>query len=179
MTIMEELTGMGRKKERDVKHKEKIEQLIICKYEDPSSPAFGKTASTVKRVVLKKHPTLINGVSDKRVRQILEEQFTTYARTKVTKQNKSFFSTSFYSNHPHYRWHVDLQDMSIFKHLRLADRFNLMLICIDDFSNYMMVKLLCNNCATTVHKAHIFDFVVVKINASSNVMQMDPTSVCK
>ena len=61
-----------------------IEQLIIHEYKDPSSPAFGKTASNVKRVALKKYPALMDGVSDKRVRQILEEQFTTYSRMRVT-----------------------------------------------------------------------------------------------
>ena len=30
-----------------------------------------------------------------------------------------------------------------------------MLICTDDFSNYMMVKLLCDKHATTIHKAII------------------------
>ena len=152
---MEELTGgMQWKKQRRGSAK-KIEQLIIRKYKDPSSPTFGKTASTIKRVALKKYPALIEGVSDKRVCQILEEQSTTYSRMRVTKRKKSFFGMSFYSNHPHYRWHIDLQDMSMFKHSRLADHFNFMLICIDDFSNYMMVKLLCNKCATTVHKAII------------------------
>ena len=153
---MEELTGgMGPRWTKRERARKKIKQLIIREYEDPSSPAFGKTASVVKRVALKKHPALIDGVLDKRVCQILEEQSTTYFRTRVTKRNKSFFGTSFYSNHPHYRWHVDLQDMSIFKCSRLADRFNFMLICIDDFSKYMMVKLLHNKRATTVHKAII------------------------
>ena len=45
--------------------------------------------------------------------------------------------------------------MSIFKCSSLADRFNFMLICIDDFSNYMMVKLLHDKCATTICKAII------------------------
>ena len=40
-------------------------------------------------------------------------------------------------------------------HSRLANHFNFMLICIDDFSNYMMVKLLCDKHATTIHKAII------------------------
>ena len=95
--------GASKKKRSDeTLSAKKIEQLIICEYKDPSSPTFGKMASTIITVALKKHPTLIDGVLDKRVHQILEEQSTTYSRMRLTKQNKSFFGTSFYSNPPHH-----------------------------------------------------------------------------
>ena len=45
--------------------------------------------------------------------------------------------------------------MSIFKKSKKASAFNFMLICIDDFSNYFMVKLLQNKKASTVHNAMI------------------------
>ena len=163
---MEELTGFGIRKlpthqsnntklstQKKKIHQKKIEQIIVKEYEDPSSPAFAKTSSTVRKVLLKKYPALMNGVSDRLVRKVLEEQSTTYSRTRVVKKNKFFFGTSFYSNHPHYRWHVDLQDMSIFKKSKLSNHFNFMLICADDFSNYIMVRLLRDKKATTVHKA--------------------------
>ena len=89
------------------------------------------------------------------MRKILEELSTTYSKTHQTKMNKFFFGTSFCSNHPHFRWHVDLQDMSIFKHSHISGRYNFMLICVDDFSNYIMTCLLCDKRASTVHKAII------------------------
>ena len=121
----------------------------------PLPPLLVKRPAPSRELLSRSTPALMDGVLDKRVRQILEEQSTTYSRMRVTKRNKSFFSTSFYSNHPHYKRHVDLQHMSIFKRSRLADHFNFMLICIDNFSNYMMVKLLHDKRAITVHKAII------------------------
>ena len=104
---------------------------------------------------MKKHPSLITGISDKTVRNILEQQSTTYSYTRVIRKSKHFFSTSFYSNHPHHCWHVDLQDLSIFKEAELSNRFNFMLICIDDFSNYVMVRLLRDKRPKTVHNTII------------------------
>ena len=68
-------------------------------------------------------------------------------------KNKFFHSTSFYSTHPHYRWHVDLQDMVIFRRsldIAKKDAYNFMLICVDDFSNYLMVDLIKDKCTTTI-----------------------------
>ena len=114
---MEELPiiGKGVKKKPNQKKLRKIKKMIIHEYEDMASPAFSKSSSVVKRVLLKKHPSLFFNVSDNFVKDTLEEQSSTYSRTRVRQKNKYFFGTSFYSNHPHYRWHVDLQDMSIFK----------------------------------------------------------------
>ena len=90
---------------------------------------------------------------DKLIRDTLEEMSSVYSRTRKVK--KAIFLTSFYSTHPHYRWHIDLQDMSIFKKSKKASGFNFMLICVDDFNNYFMVKLLQNKKASTVHNAMI------------------------
>ena len=154
---MEELPiiGKGVKKKPNQKKLRKIKKMIIREYEDMASPAFSKSSSVVKRVLLKKHPSLFFNVSDNFVKDTLEEQSSTYSRTRVRQKNKYFFGTSFYSNHPHYRWHVDLQDMSIFKKSKISTRYNFMLICVDDFSNYIMVRLLRNKNAKSVHNAII------------------------
>ena len=57
--------------------------------------------------------------------------------------------------HPHHRWHVDLQDMSVFKKSKISSTYNFMLVCVDDFSNYIMIKLLQNKRAKTIHDAII------------------------
>ena len=112
---MEELPIIGKgvvaKKKPNQKKLRKIKKMIIHEYEDMASPAFSKSSSVVKRVLLKKYPSLFFNVSDNFVKDTLEEQSSTYSRTRVHQKNKYFFGTSFYSNHPHYRWHVDLQDM--------------------------------------------------------------------
>ena len=82
---MEELTGFGIRKlpthqsnntklstQKKKIHLKKIEQIIVKEYEDPSSPAFAKMSSTVRKVLLKKYPALMNGVSDRLVRKVLE-----------------------------------------------------------------------------------------------------------
>ena len=70
-------------------------------------------------------------------------------------KNKHFFGMSFYSPHPHHRWHVDLQDMSIFRKSNISTMYNFMLVCVDNFSNYIMIKLLRDKKAKTVHTAMI------------------------
>ena len=87
-----------------------------------------------------------------------------------TPKNKYFCGTSFYSNHPHYRWHVDLQDMSIFKKSKISTRYDFMLICVDDFSNYIMVRLLCNKNARSVHNAIIDIIKAEKNNPDNNIL---------
>ena len=50
---------------------------------------------------------------------------------------------------------MDLQDMSLFRTaagLKRVDAFNFLLVCVDDFSNYIMVKPLRNKQADTVLK---------------------------
>ena len=64
---MEELTGLEVKKQartdlkkmkasKKISNKEltKMKKTILNEYENPDSAAFGKTASTIKRVILKK-----------------------------------------------------------------------------------------------------------------------------
>ena len=144
--------------------------MIIREYEDPDSPAFGKTASTVRRVVMKKNP-MHKKITNKLVQTTLESVSSTYSRTRKVNKNKFFHSTGFYSTHPHYRWHVDLQDMTIFRKsfdIAKKDTYNFMLICVDDFSNYLMVDLIKDKCTTTVlnsmikiiqRKGHILNIV--------------------
>ena len=57
--------------------------------------------------------------------------------------------------HLHHRWHIDLQDMSVFKKSKISSMYNFMLVCVDDFSNYIMIKLLHNKKAKTIHDAII------------------------
>ena len=45
--------------------------------------------------------------------------------------------------------------MSIFKKSKISTQYNFMLICVDDFSNYIMVRLLCNKNAKSIHNAII------------------------
>ena len=45
--------------------------------------------------------------------------------------------------------------MSIFKKSKISTRYNFTLVCIDDFSNYIMVRLLCNKNAKSIHNAII------------------------
>ena len=45
--------------------------------------------------------------------------------------------------------------MSIFKKSNISTMYNFMLVCVDDFSNYIMIKLLRDKKAKTVHTAMI------------------------
>ena len=91
------------------------------------------------------------------MRNVLENHSSTYSTTRTTTQPKAFRGTSFYSPQPHYRWHIDLQDMTIFKKAGKASKkgvaYNFMLICVDDFSNFFMVELIKNKRAATVLNA--------------------------
>ena len=92
-------------------------------------------------------------ITDKLVQTTLESVSSTYSRTRKVNKNKFFHGTSFYSTHPHYRWHIDLQDMAIFRrpfNIAKKDTYNFMLICIDDFSNYLMVDLIKDKCTATI-----------------------------
>ena len=141
--IMEELThligGGGRKK---------------------TSPAFGKNAATVKNVLLRKYPQYKNQLTPAFVRSTLETHSPAYSTTRVTTQQpKSFRGTSFCLPHPHYRWHVDLQDMTIFKRAgkrsKKGTEYNFMLVCVDNCSNFFMIELIKNKRAATVLNAVI------------------------
>ena len=117
--------------------------LVIKEYKDPASPAFGRNATTVRSILVKKFPQHRPQLTPAFVRSILENHSPAYSTTRTTIQTKSFHGTSFYSLHPHCHWHVDLQDMTIFKRAGKTSRkgtpFNFMLICVDDFSNFFMV----------------------------------------
>ena len=115
--IMEELTGSARRRRIVApKHKNNLQSLqrhVIDAYQDTKSPAFSKSANMVHTVLANKFPKL--HFTNRFVKDALNELSTTYSRIRLVNKNKHFFGTSFYSPHPHYRWHVDLQDMSIFR----------------------------------------------------------------
>ena len=62
---------------------DKLKKLIANGYEDVMSPAFSKSASTVKRILLKKNPSL--RLTDRFVRDTLNEKSTTCAQTRLIK----------------------------------------------------------------------------------------------
>ena len=142
---MEELTK---------KKKGNLIDLVISEYENTSSPAFGKNATAVREILLRKYPTEKKILTPAFVKNALEKHSSTYATTRVVQRRKQFSGTSFYSRHPHHRWHVDLQDMTIFKKAgKLSKKgtvYSFMLVCVDDFSNFLMVELLPNKKAVTV-----------------------------
>ena len=109
-------------------------------YQDTNSPAFSKSANMVHAVLANKFPKL--HFTNHFVKDTLNELSTTYSRTRLVNKSKHFFGMSFYSPHPHHRWHIDLQDMSIFKKSNISTMYNFMLVCVDNFSNYIMIKLL-------------------------------------
>ena len=112
-----------------------MEEMLVKEYEDTYSPTFGKNSQTVKRVVLRKYPKFKGHLTDKFTRDTLNRLSTTYSTTRTLRRNKHFHGTSFYSTHPCYHWHVDLQDMSIFRqtaNLRRQDANNFLLVCVDD-----------------------------------------------
>ena len=170
---MEELTSHGvvkaptrinktsiKKKMPSLKRIKELQDAIICEYEDTDSLAFGKTATSVCHIITKKFPLLKDHITDKLIRTTLEQNSSTYSKTRKVKKNKFFHGTSFYSTQPHYQWHVHPQDMVIFKKALLPiDKkkmaYNFMLICVDKFSNYIMVELLKDKCASTVHMAMV------------------------
>ena len=82
-------------------------------YQDTNSPAFSKSANTMRAVLANKFPKL--HFTNHFVKDTLNELSTTYSRTRLVNKNKHFFGMRFYSPHPHHRWHIDLQDMNIFK----------------------------------------------------------------
>ena len=58
---MEELTSCGSTQQKNTSPRgndDKLKKLIVNEYEDVTSPAFSKSASTVKRILLKKNPFL-------------------------------------------------------------------------------------------------------------------------
>ena len=160
---MEELMGhkkrtMTNKSSRITKKsfQKSMEETLVKEYEDTDSPAFGKNSQTVKQVVLRKYPRFKGHLTDKFTRDTLNRLSTTYSMMRTLRHNKHFHGTSFYSTHPHYRWQVDLQDMSIFRqaaNLQRQDANSFLLICIDDFSNYFMVEPIKDKKAMTVFNA--------------------------
>ena len=157
---MEELTylaGGGIKRKLDTTSSSI--DIVSNEYEDTSSPAFRRNAATVRDVLLRKYPQYKKLLTPAFVRSTLETHSPTYSTTRVTTQPKSFRGTSFYSLHPHYRWHVDLQDMTIFKRAgkrsKKGTEYNFMLMCVDDFSNFFMIELLKNKHAAMVLNAMI------------------------
>ena len=133
-----------------------IKDTIIREYEDPNSPTFGKSSQIVRKVLLRKCPAFRKDLTEKVARDTLKKFSSTYSLTRKLKKSKCFHGTSFYSTHPHYRWHVDLQDMTIVRKvacLKRKDTFNFLLVCVDDFSNYIMVEAIQNKQAKTVFQA--------------------------
>ena len=133
----------------------KIKTTITDNCHDPTSLALGKSAQLVRQIVLKnldeKHKQLL---TLRLVRDTLARSIA-YSNTRHINKNKYFHGTSFYSLHPHHRWHVDLQDMSLFRKaagLKREDAFNFLFVCVDDFSNYIMVKPVRNKRADTILK---------------------------
>ena len=153
---MEELRGGGaccsiaRHKKTNL---QSLKKHVMDAYQDTNSPAFSKSANTVHAVLANKFPKL--HFTNRFVKDTLNELSTTYLRTRLVNKNKHFFGTSFHSSHPHHRWHIDLQDMSILKKSNISTMYNFMLVCVDDFSNYIMIKLLQDKKAKTVHTAMI------------------------
>ena len=122
-------------------------------YQDTNSPAFSKSANMVCAILANKFLKL--HFTNHFIKDTLNKLSTTYSRSRLVNKNKHFFGTSFYSPHPHHRWHIDLQDMSIFKKSNISTMYNFMLVCVDDFRNYIMIKLLHDKKAKTVHTAMI------------------------
>ena len=91
-----------------------MEKMLTAKYENPKSPAFGKNSQTIKKAVVRKYPHFKGYLTDKFTQNVLERLSMTYSTMRKLKRNKYFHSMSLYSTHPHYRWHVVLQDMTIF-----------------------------------------------------------------
>ena len=101
---MEELTGGGhrivarRKKNNNL---QSLKRHVIDTYQDTNSPAFSKSANTVRAVLANKFPKL--HFTNRFVKDTLNKLSTTYSRTRLVNKNKHFFGTSFYSPHPHHR----------------------------------------------------------------------------
>ena len=57
---MEELTSCGSTQQKNISPRgnNKLKKLIVNEYEDVTSLAFSKSTSTVKRILLKKNPSL-------------------------------------------------------------------------------------------------------------------------
>ena len=143
-------------KEKKLINLKAIKDTIIKEYENPDLVAFGKSSQIVRNVILRKYPKFKDHLTEKLMRNMLKRFSTTYSITRKLKRNKYFHGTSFYSTHPHYRWHVDLQDMTMFRKavgLRRQDAFNFLLVCVDDFSNYFMVEAIKNKQAKLVFEA--------------------------
>ena len=149
------LIGGGKKRKLDTT----LIDIVSNEYEDTSSPAFGKNATTVRSILLKQFPQYKERLTPAFVRSTLETHSPAYSTTRVTMQPKSFRGTSFYLPHPHYRWHINLQDMTIFKKAgkksKKGTEYNFMLVCVDDFSNFFMIELLKNKRAATMLNALI------------------------
>ena len=135
-------------------NKSNLIDLVVNEYENTASPAFGKNATTVREILLRKHPNEKKTLTLNFVRTVLERHSSTYATTRMKNRQKKFSGVSFYSRHPHHRWHVDLQDMTVFKKAgKLSKKgsiYSFMSVCVDDFSNFFMVELLKDKKAATV-----------------------------
>ena len=131
---MEELTGGGRRivaqHNKTTNNLQSLKRHVIDEYQDTNSPAFSKSANMVRAVLANKFPKL--HFTNRFVQDTLNELSTTYLRTRLVNKNKHFFGTSFI-----HRWHVDLQDMSIFRKSNISTMYNFMLVCVDDFSNLL------------------------------------------
>ena len=75
---------------------------------------LGKCPNSTKDST-KKSPKFQGHLTNKLTKNIMEQSSTTYSMTRKPRKSKFFHGTNFYSMHPHYRWQIDLQDMTIFR----------------------------------------------------------------
>ena len=155
---MEELTCSGKKKIIFSRDTNKLGDLVINEYENPDLTAFAKNACMVRKVIFKKFPMHKTLLTNEVVKKILDTSSTACSMRQKPQKRKYFYGISFYLAHPHYRWHVDLQDITIFRkaaNKSKTDAYSFMLIWIDDFSNYIMVELIKNKHAVIILNAMV------------------------
>ena len=177
---MKELTGcvplLKTRKKINNNHKKKIKDIIIKEYGDPDSVAYGKNSQTVRKVLHRKY-LKFKDLTEKFTRGTLKKFSTTYSITRKLKRNKFSHGTSFYSTHPHYRWHIDLQDMTMFRKvagLNKQGSLHYLLVCINDFSNYFIVEVVKNKQAKSVFNA--FTKIVRREKALPTIVYCDKGS---
>ena len=95
--IMEELMVSGSARRRIARHKknnlQSLKRHVIDEYQDTNSPAFSKSANTVRAILANKFPNL--HFTNRFVKDTLNKLSTTYSRTRLVNKNKHFFGMSF------------------------------------------------------------------------------------
>ena len=93
---MEELTGGGTRRIGPGHKKNNLQSLkrhVMDAYQDTNSPAFSKSANTVRAVLANKFPKL--HFTNRFVKDSLNELSTTYSRTRLVTKNKHFYEFLF------------------------------------------------------------------------------------